>query len=416
MIQKNKDHSFYKIQAQSPVSSERQKLARDENTPKELLYFLASDQDPDVRVLIADNISTPRQADQILANDTDERVRITLSRKIARILPDLSHQNNKQLTALTHQILEALVNDHALTVRKALSESLKDVDCTPPIIAFQLAIDAQEEVAAPIVRYSKALSDEDLLMLIKQYPETWRIAHLAKRKNLSSTVTEGLAEYADDHSVGILLDNEHGIILTDNGLEIIAERSETAKPLQKPLAHRPELPAHLALRMANFVEESILSILTARKDFDRHTLSKISEVAQRRIAFREEYEKNANPIAYAAKLFSAGKINEDIISDALSFGQVQFCIESIAKLGQLNPLIVKKIIDSGSARSIVSLSWYVNLSMRFALLLQKKVGKVKKSQIINARQGLYYPLTDTEMMWQLEFFGIEEKPLQAATQ
>lgn len=416
MTQEKKDTSLYKTQAQSSISSERQKLARNENAPKELLYFLASDTDPDVRVLIADNISTPRQADQILANDTDERVRITLSHKIARVLPDLSRQNNKQLTTLTHQILKALVNDHALSVRKALSESLRDVDCTPPKLAFQLAIDAQEAVAAPIVRYSKALSDDDLLALIKQYPETWRIAHLAKRENLSSVVTEGLAEYADDHTVGILLDNESGIILTENGLEIITERSETATSLQKPLAHRPELPAHLALKMANFVEESILSILTARKDFDRHSISKISEVAQRRIAFREDYEKNANPTDYAARLFAAGKINEEIMSDALSFGQVQFCIESIARLANLNSLLVKKIIDSASARSIVSLAWYANLSMRFALLLQKKAGKVKRSQMINARQGLYYPLTDAEMIWQLEFFGIEAKSPQASAQ
>lgn len=415
MTQQHKDDSFYKTQAQSPLSSERQKLARDENAPKELLYFLASDKDPDVRVLIADNISTPRQADQILADDTDERVRATLSRKIARILPDLSRQNNKQLTALTHQILEALINDHALSVRKALAESLKDIDCTPPNLAFQLAKDAQEQVAAPIVRYSKALSDDDLLALIKQYPDTWRIAHLAKRDNLSSAVTNGLTEYADEGPLATLLDNTQ-IILTDNGLEIITEKSETMTSLQKPLAHRPELPARLALKMANFVEESVLSILIARKDFDRHSLSKISEVAQRRIAFREDYEKNANPVDYAEKLFAAGKINEEMMSDALSFGQVQFCIESIAKLANLNPLLVKKIIDSASARSIVSLAWYANLSMRFALLLQKKAGKIKKSQFINARQGLYYPLSDAEMIWQLEFFGIEAKSSQTSAQ
>ena len=298
----------------------------------ELLSYLANDKDPAIRALVAKS----KNGDD--ANS--EEVKKVLGIKIAKALPQLAGQQNKKLTDLTYKILEDLVDDHAISVRRAVSESLKDVDCTPQKLAFKLAADAEREVACPMLRYSKALKEEDILNLIKQFPQAWRLVELAKRDDLSDEITHKLIQTEDRDIIGVLLDNQ-GNLLTEPDLEIVTDQAEKMSTLQPPLAHRPELPPNLAIKMANFVEEAVLKILCNRKDFDRQTLSEISETSQRRLAFRDDFEKSKNPKAYADKLYKSEKLDEDALKDALSWGEVTFITEAIAKRTQLSPIIIK---------------------------------------------------------------------------
>ena len=42
--------------------------------------------------------------------------------------------------------------------------------------------------------------------------------------------------------------------------------------------------------------------------------------------------------------------------------------------------------------------------MRFAVQLQLRMGGVAPNQILNPRAGTDYPLSESDMVWQLEFF------------
>jgi len=61
-----------------------------ENIEPEILYFLACDKDPLVRLKIAYTDGTPLQANMILAKDSDEVVRKKVAHKLGRLLPDIS--------------------------------------------------------------------------------------------------------------------------------------------------------------------------------------------------------------------------------------------------------------------------------------------------------------------------------------
>ena len=60
----------------------KRELAAREDAPPEALYYLACDDDPEVRGLVAANRSAPIQANELLQDDTSAEVRGELARKI----------------------------------------------------------------------------------------------------------------------------------------------------------------------------------------------------------------------------------------------------------------------------------------------------------------------------------------------
>src|SRR5690606_18302083 len=67
----------------------KRELAARADAPPEALYYLACDDDRQVRGLVAANPATPIQANELLRTDSDGEVRQELARKIARLMPDM---------------------------------------------------------------------------------------------------------------------------------------------------------------------------------------------------------------------------------------------------------------------------------------------------------------------------------------
>ena len=60
--------------------------------------------------------------------------------------------------------------------------------------------------------------------------------------------------------------------------------------------------------------------------------------------------------------------------------------------------------SAGSAKGITALAWKAGLGMRVATQLQLRMGGIPPGDVLHARDGVDYPLTDEEMTWQLDFF------------
>lgn len=76
--------------AASPDANVRGVLAQRHDTKPEILYYLASDADSQVRRHIAANQATPVQADVLLTDDKDDSVRGSLAEKIANLSAGLT--------------------------------------------------------------------------------------------------------------------------------------------------------------------------------------------------------------------------------------------------------------------------------------------------------------------------------------
>ncbi|QQP92588.1 DUF2336 domain-containing protein [Skermanella sp. TT6] len=391
--------------AQSEDTAVRARVAGREDVRPELLYYLAIDPAVEVRREVAANPSAPAQASAVLARDSDESVRRLLADKLARLLPDLSREAQGQLFQLTVRTLEQLARDQAVGVRQALASSLKDVACAPPDLCAHLARDVEREVAEPILHYCATLTDKDLLSIIANQPKSWVLSAIAQRGGVSGPVAAALYETGDVEASTALLDN-HGALIPENTLSGMVEQSAARPSWQEPLARRPRLPGRLAVRLAEFVDQHVLTILRQRRDLDAETAAEVVSVARRRIDYLDQRSDGESPEHRARRLFMVGQLDESAISDALSWNDMVFVKLGLALMAGISPSLVEEIIAAQSPKGVTALAWRAGLSMRCAMQLQSRAANIPPRMLLNARNGVDYPLTPVEMTWQLEFYGV----------
>ncbi len=397
--------------AETGTEKQRRALAKDERTSQEILYYLA-EKDPSaaVRKSVASNPSTPMQASPILAKDSEQDVRIVLARRLVKILPDLSQDKYSQLYAYAVQSLGMLALDEVLKIRKALAETLKDHAHTPPAVAAQLARDLEREVSEPILRFCIALSDDDLVDILKTHPANWAAEAVADRRQVSRRVSRAVIDTGNVRAGQILLSNE-GADLTEDLLEAIVERAREYPEWHKPLATRKSLPPRMAMKLAAYVDKTIAKILTERTDIDRGTIQDVTDVVQRRVEYEEARQKTidrSNPVERAQKLHAADEITEEVMGDALAMQDYDFVIACLALRAGTTMEDIRKVFDVRAPRSICAVTWRAGFSMRMALKLQQTLGRVPHTALIYPRGGTDYPLTAEEMRWQLDAIGINK--------
>src|SRR5262245_16806276 len=86
--------------AQGGNVSARLKLARDTETNREILYYLAeNDPEVSVRSAVVANPSMPLHVSPILARDSNVDVRLALAARLVALLPDVSKDEHSQIYA-----------------------------------------------------------------------------------------------------------------------------------------------------------------------------------------------------------------------------------------------------------------------------------------------------------------------------
>jgi hypothetical protein len=67
--------------------------------------------------------------------------------------------------------------------------------------------------------------------------------------------------------------------------------------------------------------------------------------------------------------------------------------------------VVSKAVSLSSPKGITAMAWNAGLGMRTAVQLQLRLARVPPGKVLQARDGIDYPLSDEEMRWQIDFFS-----------
>ncbi len=424
------DYEAAKTMVRSEDPAVRRRVAEDPKTRPELLYFLAADAAAEVRQAIATNAGTPRQADLMLARDREAAVRGAVAQKIARLLPDLSADQASQIERLTVECLETLARDQAGEVRGILAEALKELPGAPHGVINRLARDVELSVCGPVLQHSPILTEEDLVDIILMGPVAGALSAIANRKEVSVSVADAIARSDDEAAVTALLANPSAQIREET-LDRILDQAPQHEPWHAPLVRRPRLPARAVARLASFVADSLLKVLQQRTDLDPAAARELAEAVRVRVSrgaggspsarglvdFGEEElgpaaekEKAAErPADRARRLAKEGKLTEKLLEGGLAEGDRGFVMAGLAELSQIPLPVVDRIVATHAPRAVTALVWRAGLSMRFARQVQLRLAQIPPKTALNARDGVLYPMSDDEMRWQLEFFGVEEK-------
>lgn len=390
----------------------REMLAARSDLKPEILYFLTDDPSAEVRRVLAENSSTPSHADLLLAKDSDLDVRGGLAEKIARLAPGLSSDEQSKVQQMTSEALDILARDQVTRVRQVLSEALKDVAGAPPDVIRQLAWDTELVVSGPILEFSPVLTDEDLLEIIDQGTVAGRLSAISKRAEVPETVTDAIVATFDEDAVALLLGNPKAQIREET-LDLILDQAPNVITWHEPLVTRPALPARASSRLARFVADGLLNILSEREDLPADVLEEVRAVVTERLQGDEAEpaekadERTPSELAHeqAVGLHQAGELSETEIIAALKADERDLVMAAIAVRCELPMLAIQKVVLKKDAKGMVSLCWKAGLSAQLAEEIQSNLVGIEAGKVIAAEPDGSFALKDEDMEWQLEFVG-----------
>jgi uncharacterized protein (DUF2336 family) len=408
---------------QSDDSAARKALAADPATPPEVLYFLAEKGEIEIRRLVAENPSTPNQADVMLSRDDDVSVRCALARKI--VGEGLDDDAKRNLWRMGFTILETLLRDQVVSVRRILSEAFSSPSDAPRAIVMGLARDANQEIATPVLSGSPVLTEEDLTALIEDGAPDWAKCAIAERETVSPHLCDILI--SDDCPVAMTrLAENNSIALSEPVLEKIVHKAETVPEIQPALVERRDLSDNLLVRLVRFVAAPLLSKLCNCREID----SKVAARMNRAIETRSDHpsarvvakpqkakteaalkKKSAVTTAdgdaprYRAKrLFDENALTDDTVAGALDNKDYEFVVAALALRASIPMPTVERMIRVKSVKTIVALAWKAGFSARFSMDLQRDLAFIPPKKIMNARDGLDFPMRTDDMESQLSIF------------
>lgn len=408
------DYEESKALVQSRDPADRKRVAADQQVKPEILYFLANDQDAGVRQAVARNQATPVQADVILSRDRQETVRADLAAKIASFAPDLKPDETDKLKAMTYQVLETLIQDQAVRVRKVVAETLKDMPTAPAELIQRLARDPELAVAGPVLQYSPVLTDDDLLDIVRQLPIPGAAAAIARRRKIGPLIADEIGNSADVDAITALLSNGSAQIREET-LDRLVERAPQYPAWHRPLVERPKLSSNAIKKLAQFVAKDLIAKLQARSDLQPGTVAELQQIVLQRLdgAAAEPDATPAPPpapegpsklLAEAKKLKTEGKLTEDTLVDALMGGRPALVLAGMSVLSGLPLSVIDKIMSAHSAKGVTALIWKAKLPMRFAVRVQTVLARLPAVQTLKPRADGGFPLSEEAMEWQIGFF------------
>jgi uncharacterized protein (DUF2336 family) len=124
-------------------------------------------------------------------------------------------------------------------VRKTLSTRMAQGNA-PRRLALALANDNQLDVAAPIIRHSLSLSQEDLIAVVESKDDEHRML-VTGRPDVSEALSAALVSFGNDKVVASLIGNEQAKV-SDATFTNILDRAAKNPELNRPLVNRQSIP------------------------------------------------------------------------------------------------------------------------------------------------------------------------------
>jgi uncharacterized protein (DUF2336 family) len=386
--------------------SAQHELASRIDAGEDVLHYLAKNGAAATRRAVAANPAASPQSNRLLADDQEDDVRVELARKIGRLFPGLLLVEKKYLRDLTIETLERLSRDEAPRVRAMLAEEIKHLDCVPKDVVRRLAHDAEVMVYTPVIEYSPLLCDTDLIEIVAVAHVNAMLSAVARRKGLSGEVSDAVVATGNTTAIANLLANIDAHLRKKTLDTIITQAAEVAE-WHGPLVLRAELSPHAIRRIASFVASALIDVLATRHGLDDATRTHL----ERKLHARRQQEARTadKPPTNAADEVDAacrsGKLDDYFVATAVEACKKDTVARALSVLAKIDEAVVRRILESGSAKAVTALCWRAGIGMRVAFNLQNSIMRLKGPDLLPARGGVDFPLTEDEMRWHLGYFG-----------
>ena len=261
------------------------------------------------------NVSRLKQLIEVAREGSTEK-RADLLREITDVF--MAAPDRYTSTEMQHfdVILTKVTESVEMALRIEISEKLADIPNAPKNLIRQLALD-EIVVAKPILERSPALSEEDMIRVIRQRSQDHMKA-ISRRREVPETVSAELVERGDKDVLVTLAENQ-GARFTGDTMTKLVEHSRTINDLQAPLTERYDLPANLLTQMYFFVSSALKREILRRSDLLDPALIDEAIEGNRTKILKQAVDGAHTEVAAARKFveekIKAGLLNETLLKD-----------------------------------------------------------------------------------------------------
>ncbi|HEX9648596.1 MAG TPA: DUF2336 domain-containing protein [Alphaproteobacteria bacterium] len=286
-------------------------------------------------------------------------------------------------------IARVVLDDVEVVVRQAMAEALCRAPDLPRDLALALAKDVFE-VARPILEISRALSDDDLIELIRDpvsralrarlglsgedalavEAERRRIA-VARRQTVSERVAQALIEEGTATVAATVLANR-GATIGEPAIHLAVKRFGTDQGVQSALVDRATLPVTVVERLMYLVSEGLRASLEQRHTVSPRVLAAIARQVREKATLDllkgDDGEVRGDRLV--AGLERQGRLTPTLILRAVCTGKIQFAESALAQVTDLPIDAVRSRLRHGSALDVRDLARRAGLPAHFAPVIE----------------------------------------------
>ncbi len=229
------------------------------------------------------------------------------------------------------EVLRLMALDAAELVRRALAVTLKNSPLLPRDVAVKLAHDV-ESVATPILTFSPVFTDDDLAEIVRVSDELKRLA-VARRPELSETVTDALADHAGEEALRAAFANDNARF-TEQSLKQAFARFERSEALAVALAYRKALPPSISEKLVTLVSDQVRQRLVDTQALSPETALSIAIGARERatVDLVEQAGRVTDLKAFVAHLRAKDRLTPSLLLRALAQGNIPFIEWAMAEM------------------------------------------------------------------------------------
>jgi len=293
---------------------------------------------------------------RLLSNPTGD-TRAEIADKIASQHQGLSPGERK----LAEDIFRLMVRDAEVRVREALSRQLKENPTVPHDVALALARDV-EDVSLPMLQFSEALTDEDLLEIVHSQSPEKQVA-VAGRHHISANLADALVDTGNEAAVATLVSNE-GAELTETTLERVVDRYGESETVGSALVERKTLPITVAERLMTKVSENLRQHLMARQDLSPEAVA-VMMIQARELAVLGLSNSESDVAQLVDHLYRVGRLTPSIMLRSVCMGDMVFFEVALAKLARIKVENCRTLIHDAGKRGFEALFEKASLPKAF---------------------------------------------------
>jgi uncharacterized protein (DUF2336 family) len=250
-------------------------------------------------------------------------------------------------------ILSKVAESVETALRRELAEKLADVPSAPKGLIRQLAHD-EISVAEPVLRRSQALTEEDLVRVIRQRGQDHMKA-ITQRPEVPETVSSELVQRGGKDVLVSLVQNK-GARLNVPTMERLVEQSRTIDELQAPMAKRYDLPPQLLTQMYFFVSSALKKEILKRSEMlDPALIDEAVDSNRQKILEKASVEAQydvENARQFIRERIAANTLNEALLKELIESRRSTEFLFAFAHYAGVDTSTAQRVLQDRSWESL----------------------------------------------------------------